>query len=249
MIQCYLAASVSLSPFHVMVEPPPPMMAQSVPVFSPPTILLADQQSTTTATTGPIDILDVIQVYGKLAGPACYGKVAPKGSSCQITRDDLTRKLFGEQQQQQQQFLDLPAFQQRIQLLPFAWPLKPFGVDDPSNLAKTAVMNKSVETRLYMQLLQKEGLYDPRNPAGPLPSSLRPQLNALLQQQQQQEGLKSSTVIERVYRMLLSSDRSTTGRELSKDQLDRFFTETVGRDTLDYYDFLRLLGPNTVSYR
>ena len=43
------------------------------------------------------------------------------------------------------------------------------------------VVNKGAETRLYMEQLEAAGLYDPRNPMGPLPTSLRPASNPRLQ--------------------------------------------------------------------
>eukprot|EP01083_Nonionella_stella_P089162 248757_1 len=41
----------------------------------------------------PLPVIEVIKVYGKLAGPTCFGKVAPKGSSCQITSSELKKEL------------------------------------------------------------------------------------------------------------------------------------------------------------
>ena len=40
-----------------------------------------------------VPIIEVVKVYGKLAGSECYGKQAPKGSSCQINLKDLEQRL------------------------------------------------------------------------------------------------------------------------------------------------------------
>ena len=74
----------------------------------------------------------------------------------------------------------LDQFEARLQDMPFQWPLKPCGMD--KSLEKTAVVNKGAETRhYYMEQLEAAGLYDPRNPMGPLPTSLRPASNPRLQ--------------------------------------------------------------------
>ena len=40
-----------------------------------------------------VPILEVIKVYGRMAGHQCYGKSAPKGSSCQLMMQDMKEKF------------------------------------------------------------------------------------------------------------------------------------------------------------
>ena len=183
--------------------------------------------------TDTLDVLEVIKVYGRLAGPECYGRVAPFGSSCQITESDLKRTLL-----RQDDSISRDLFEKRLVESQFQWPLKPYGVEKSND--KTALMNKGAETRLYMDELQAAGLYDARNPTGPLPTSLRPQLNTILQKQ----GLQTETV-DRVYSLILQNSKGK--EDITKSKLDAFLAQNGG--VLDYYDFIRLLGPDTVSWR
>ena len=225
-----------------------------------PTLLAAQVSSSSSSlssppTTSSVPIVQVIQVYGKLAGPSCFGQtMAPPGSSCLITLDELRRHGFFQSARQQEEatgsdslvVLSRAQFAQRVRALDFAWPLKPYGMDDSSSLEKTVKMNKGVETRVYMQLLEEQGLYNPRNPTGPLPTSLRPQLNAILNQQQQIDD----TTITMVYNALLSrqeeqndAGNASSNKNQSKQQeLNLDFLETVFADGMDYYGFLDLLG-------
>ena len=45
--------------------------------------------------TSPVPVLDVIQIYGRLAGPECFGKTVPvvSGASCQLTAERLRATL------------------------------------------------------------------------------------------------------------------------------------------------------------
>jgi hypothetical protein len=74
-------------------------------------------------------------------------------------------------------------FRTTLQAATFRWPLKPYGMDKEGSLSKTATVNKGAETRIYMSLLEQQQLYNPRDPTGPLPTSLRPQLNQRIQHQ------------------------------------------------------------------
>ena len=225
------------------------MLAQKLSqLLLPPTVALwLSLSSPTTISQQPIDILQVIQVFGRLALPTCYGRMAQPGASCQMTRDDLRQKLGLDNDDDNNDSLTAPAFAQKLDALNFAWPLKPYGVADSSSLAKTALMNKGAETRLYMQELQAAGLYDPRNPTGPLPTSLRPQLNARLQQ----VPIESSTA-ERVFAALLRSaannnNNNNHSEKLTTAQLDRIFKE---KNAMDYYEFIGLLGgADAVTWR
>ena len=169
-----------------------------------------------------VPILEVVKVYGKLAGPACYGRQAPPGASCQIRRVDLpttpaSREEFASQLSQRE----------------FQWPLKPYGINEKT-LTKTAVVNKGAETYLFMSELEARKLYDPRNPASPLPTSLRPALN----QQLQAEGILDERAIDLAYRGLVAARRS-----------ERTASEAAGgAEFLDYYDFLQAIGPNAISW-
>jgi len=168
-----------------------------------------------------VPVLEVIKVYGKLAGKECYGKQAPKGSSCQINLNEWKTKGSISREE----------FEKQLEQMEFAWPLKPFGVENSPSLSKTAVMNKGAETYVYLQQLEARNLYDPRNPTGPLPSSLRPALNQKLQS----EGILDRRAIDRTYEALLPL--------LGQDEQDA--TNTA---FLDYYEFLKLFGPNSVSW-
>ncbi|KAL3916343.1 MAG: hypothetical protein SGILL_005222 [Bacillariaceae sp.] len=142
-------------------------------------------------------------------------------------------------------------FQTRLEAAPFQWPLKPFGVaTKDASLAKTASMNKGAETRIYMDLLEARKLYNPRDPTGPLPTSLRPQLNRLLQE----EGIDKATT-HRVFRALLllsNDDDKTTGMTTTTktttikvgDLKERFNNE----HPMDYYEFIELIGGKETIY-
>ena len=92
-------------------------------------------------------------------------------------------------------------------------------------------MNKGAETYLFMSELESRKLYDPRNPASPLPTSLRPALNKQLQN----EGILDDRAIELAYRGLLAGS-------------DRTASEEAGAEFMDYYDFLKEIGPNAISW-
>ena len=192
---------------------------------------------------GTIPVLEVVKIYGKIAGTDCYGKQAPKGSSCQIKRDDVQRLLYDTSssspgaaipsatmkgQKSNHNFVSREAFATKLQGKEFRWPLKPFGIDGSPSLAKTAVMNKGAETRVFMEELEARKLYDPRNPTGPLPTSLRPAVN----QQLQAEGILDRKAIDRAYDVLVGWSQSTEPTT----------------EYLDYYEFLKMFGPNSVSW-
>jgi len=185
------------------------------PLSNPSSFMVADQID--------VPILEVIKIYGKVAGPTCFGKTSPAGSSCQVTRGEFD-SIFGSSLSKEQ----LAA---QIQKLEFQWPLKPFGVE--KSAYKTATMNKGAETMLYMEELEQRGLYDRRNPTGPLPTSLRPNLNRVLQQ----EGV-SQVAIDLLY------DRLTNAGVVLATG-DALFQ---GRHAIDYYDFLEFLGKNSITW-
>ena len=122
---------------------------------------------------------------------------------------------------------------------PFRWPLKPWGTANSKSNAKTAMMNKSAETAVYMLELEKRGLYDPRNPAGPLPTSLRPQLNA------QVGGEPIDARAGRaVFRALVGGDESGFASSLTVKRLDGTLCEATGGEgsALDWYTFQALVS-------
>jgi hypothetical protein len=123
------------------------------------------------------------------------------------------------------------SFREQLNIIDFQWPLKPYGVD--KSLSKTATMNKGAETRVYMEELESRGLYDRRNPTGPLPTSLRPQLNAALQR----EGISARTAD-----IIFDALGGTNGR-LEAEQISVIFSHN-----LDYYGFLDLLGKDSVIW-
>ena len=186
------------------------------------------------AVAAPVPVLEVIKVYGRLAGPECYGKTAPIGSSCQVTEKDVMRTF--QLDDVNDSSLTEEDFRERLSKADFQWPLKPYGID--KSLTKTATMNKGAETRVYMDLLEERGLYDRRNPTGPLPSSLRPTLNKQLQQ----EGIDSATT-HRVFEAMGGKNGQLQSKLLRKSLL-----ETPTGDDLDYYGFLDLIGKETVIW-
>ena len=175
----------------------------------------------------PVPILEVIKVYGKLAGPTCFGKTAPKGSSCQVTRQEFDR-IFGNNNSQNEP--SRSEFATQLGQLNFEWPLKPYGVEKSED--KTAIMNKGAETAIYMNQLEARGLYDRRNPTGPLPTSLRPQLNRQLQA----EGVSDGT-LDFVFGRLAAAHQGSFSDALFQ-----------GRETIDYYDFLEFLGKTSITW-
>eukprot|EP00978_Attheya_sp_CCMP212_P028752 scaffold100242_cov31-Attheya_sp.AAC.1 len=71
------------------------------------------------------------------------------------------------------------------------------------SVPQTAIVNKGAETRVYMEELERRGMYDPRNPTGPLPTSLRPKLNQALNQEKMDPQAASL-----IFRALSSSSRN-----------------------------------------
>ncbi len=190
-----------------------------------------------------IPIIEVVKVYGKLAGSECYGKQAPKGSSCQINLKDLEQKISNGDVSTLTPSKEI--FESQLKTMEFLWPLKPFGVDKSPSLVKTAVMNKGAETMVFMQELEARGLYDPRNPTGPLPTSLRPSLNKVLQW----EGIIDQRAIDRTYEVLYGVGESRQEGILSRrDNIAGQGDSPFADGFLDYYDFLKLFGPNSITW-
>ena len=123
--------------------------------------------------TSPVPVMDVLQVYGRLAGPECFGKTVPAaaGASCQLTAERI-RETIGDASE--------AGFEARLAALPFRWPLKPYGTAASPSNAKTVAINKNAETAVYMRELEQRRLYNRNDPTGPLPTSLRPALDAQL---------------------------------------------------------------------
>ena len=211
-----------------MILLPPPLG----PLVSQMALVAVLSSSLAPAPVQDIPVLEVVKVYGKLAGPECYGLKAPPGSSCQMRRQDFERAFNLESQASK---VSRDEFASKLEQLDFQWPLKPYGIE--KSLSKTAVMNKGAETRVFMDELESRGLYDRRNPAGPLPTSLRPVLNKNLQT----EGL-DSRAIELVFHAFTLGSRE---KQLSIDQVEKIFQ---GRDELDYYEFLRVVGTDAIIW-
>jgi hypothetical protein len=189
----------------------------------------------TGATVPPIPVLDIIVIYGKLAGPQCFGKLAPKDSSCQVTLKDAYADFgISSSNDNSSSALTRDEFRTRLNDLEFQWPLKPYGMEKSND--KTATMNKGAETRVFMEELEQRGLYDRRNPTGPLPTSLRPQLNQLLQK----EGMNSEAT-DRVF------DALVWGGEM-KNKLSVVQIKTIFGNGMDYYGFLDLIGKESVVW-
>jgi hypothetical protein len=195
--------------------------------------LLASMLATTspdvtpTSMQQPTPVLEIVKVYGKLAGPQCYGKQASRGSSCQVTLNDIKTDLGFDKKSS----LTREEFRERLNALEFQWPLKPYGID--KSLSKTATMNKGAETRVFMDEIERRGLYDRRNPAGPLPTSLRPQLNKALQE----EGVDGR-----------ASDRVFDAMRGKHDQLQADQVYRMLQSDMDYYGFLDLIGNDFITW-
>lgn len=179
----------------------------------------------------PVPVLEVIKVYGHLASTECFGSKATSGSSCQLSLDYLTKELGLTTASS---IISQQEFARAIQKEQFQWPLKPYGID--KSLTKTATMNKGAETRVYMDELERRGLYDRRNPTGPLPTSLRPKLN----QQLEKEEL-DPVIVQQVYTALNGGNNG----DLTAERLRDAFR---GQDALDYYSFLDLIGKEYIIW-
>ena len=192
-----------------------------------------------------VPIIEVVKVYGKLAGSECYGKQAPKGSSCQINLKDLEQRLSGaDASDTAASAPSKQVFETKLKTMEFLWPLKPFGVDKSPSLVKTAVMNKGAETMVFMQELEARGLYDPRNPTGPLPTSLRPSLNKALQA----EGIIDQRAIDRTYEVLFGVSDGRQAGIFLEGAITGQGNGPLTDGFLDYYDFLKLFGPNSITW-
>lgn len=220
-------------------------LSQSLAVSVLATILntstLNGGQSTPPIINQPIPVLEVIKIYGKLAGPECYGMKAPSGTSCQANLQDVEKKLglYNNNNGEDNLNLSKEKFLEILNEQEFKWPLKPYGIE--KSLTKTVTMNKSAETKVFMDELENRGLYDKRNPTGPLPTSLRPKLNKLLQDEQVDPDA-SNVVFEKL------SGRSDT---LKSSQLKGVFSgddDDNNDNYLDYYGFLELIGKESIKW-
>lgn len=172
----------------------------------------------------PVPAVEMVKVYGKLAGPECFGRIVPAsvGASCQLPLSRLAAELELEDGP-----VDEAAFESRLDSLSFRWPLKPYGTAGSDSNVRTVGLNKNAETALYMGELETRGLYDKHNPSTPLPTSLRPTLNAALQREKVPPEAAS----------LAFRSLSGGARTLSADGLAR-----LGPEPLDYFSFIDLVG-------
>jgi len=178
----------------------------------------------------PVPVLEVIKVYGHLATSDCFGSKAPPGSSCQLPLGYLEEELGLSKASS----ISQEDFGRVMKGTKFQWPLKPHGID--KSLTKTATMNKGAETKVYMDELERRGLYDRRNPTGPLPTSLRPKLN----QQLGNEDI-DPVVVDRAFAALNGGQQG----DLTAERLQETFR---GEDALDYYSFLDLIGKESIVW-
>ena len=91
-------------------------------------------------------------------------------------------------------------------------------------------------TNEAMSELQRQRLYDARNPASPLPTSLRPQLNT---------ALEAEGVDEPACRLAFRALGGGGGGQLTRARLELTFREATGGGPLDYYTFQALVGRET----
>eukprot|EP00401_Gymnodinium_catenatum_P000219 CAMPEP_0117492112 /NCGR_PEP_ID=MMETSP0784-20121206/18414_1 /TAXON_ID=39447 /ORGANISM="" /LENGTH=285 /DNA_ID=CAMNT_0005286923 /DNA_START=106 /DNA_END=960 /DNA_ORIENTATION=- len=95
------------------------------------------------------DVVDVINIFGRLAGTSCFGSQAAPGVSCQVTMAELDQKLF-----QKTQELSEAEFVDALASMAFAWPLKPNG----ASVKQTVTANKFAEPTSLTNAAIKRGL-------------------------------------------------------------------------------------------
>lgn len=214
-------------------------MSQQIAAFGVPWGIILALSSP--EVTPPVPVLEIIKAYGTLASSDCFGSKAPPGASCQLPLATLEKELGLAMSEDTtihdsaQEGITFDEFNASLQNLNFQWPLKPYGINNGESLKKTTIMNKGAETRVYMDELEERGLYDRRNPTGPLPTSLRPQLNKVL---------KAEGIDPRVSKLIfqaLGGGKSL----LTKQTLESVYGDA---DTMDYYGFLNLIGKEQVSW-
>ena len=186
-----------------------------------------------------LDVIEILKIYGRLAGSECYGKKvqAQQAASCELTGNTLRAAL------QSSGPWDEAEFMRWLNAQPFRWPLKPWGTANSASNAKTATMNKSAETAVFMIELEKRGLYDPRNPAGPLPTSLRPQLNAKVGEEPI-DARAGRVAFRALAGAELGSAASLTATRLDSSLRDA--TNGEGAAALDWYTFQALIDRDDV---
>eukprot|EP00472_Partenskyella_glossopodia_P004713 CAMPEP_0197526434 /NCGR_PEP_ID=MMETSP1318-20131121/17832_1 /TAXON_ID=552666 /ORGANISM="Partenskyella glossopodia, Strain RCC365" /LENGTH=262 /DNA_ID=CAMNT_0043080597 /DNA_START=14 /DNA_END=802 /DNA_ORIENTATION=- len=84
---------------------------------------------------------DKVSVFGRLADSGCYGNVA-KHASCTIDQKSVSLKLFGNDIKNAK--LSKDELKEKLNQMPFEWPLKPFGVSADQK-QKTVTLNKPAE--------------------------------------------------------------------------------------------------------
>ena len=198
-------------------------------------LLAAPADASATSELPLVPILELIKIYGRLAGSDCFGASVPSasGASCQLGGKVLQTAIgSGGGEWSEAQFIQWLGEQ------PFRWPLKPWGTARSQSNAKTVMMNKSAETAVFMGELERRGMYDPRNPTGPLPTSLRPRLNAAV-------GAEpiDPAASRLVFRALAGAEAGEATPVLSSDRLARALSAPGEEaEILDYYSFQALIG-------
>mmetsp|Transcript_68855 Transcript_68855/g.217702 ORF Transcript_68855/g.217702 Transcript_68855/m.217702 type:complete len:294 (+) Transcript_68855:47-928(+) len=91
--------------------------------------------------SGSVEVLDLLNVYGRLAGRACFGSTAPEGLSCQLGMEDFDRLVFrtGEP-------VSEAAFLEALAAAPPRWPLRPAAAR-----RQTALAAKLAEPRVLKE--------------------------------------------------------------------------------------------------
>jgi len=114
-------------------------------VFTPPPSFLA------------VEPIDVVQIFGRLAGDMCYGTTtAPSGASCLASKVRLTTML----RISGREMVDYYRFESALQGETFGWPLQTNGAPGDASNRLTVSNDNVVEEEAYREMLRSTALWD-----------------------------------------------------------------------------------------
>lgn len=180
-----------------------------------------------------VEVLDVLNLYGRLAGSGCFGRTAPAGLSCQLGMEDFDRVVF-----RGAAAVDEGSFTAALRATAPRWPLRP--AVPPQ---QTALASRLAELRVL-----KDAAFNRFSTPGYNPSDR--ELPVAVATALASEELPMAAV-HLVFVRLAGSGRSSAelprGAGLTREGVASMLASLEGR-ALDWYSFLDLLGRQWVTW-